>query len=91
MRILGYPAEKISILTTYNGQAQLIRDVFQRRCDTNPLIGMPAKVGGKGEKKTENELKIVKNPNSDDFSGKNSVWSTEIGYVMKIQVFCNFS
>lgn len=44
MRILGYPAEKISILTTYNGQAQLIRDVFQRRCDTNPLIGMPAKV-----------------------------------------------
>ncbi|CAI2352516.1 unnamed protein product [Caenorhabditis sp. 36 PRJEB53466] len=44
MRILGYPAEKISILTTYNGQAQLIRDVCQRRCETNPLIGMPAKV-----------------------------------------------
>ncbi|CAO4382503.1 unnamed protein product [Caenorhabditis nigoni] len=44
MRILGYPAEKISILTTYNGQAQLIRDVCQRRCEANPLIGMPAKV-----------------------------------------------
>ncbi|PIC30442.1 hypothetical protein B9Z55_021682 [Caenorhabditis nigoni] len=44
MRILGYPSEKISILTTYNGQAQLIRDVCQRRCEANPLIGMPAKV-----------------------------------------------
>ncbi|PAV90727.1 hypothetical protein WR25_12656 isoform A [Diploscapter pachys] len=44
MRILGYPAEKISILTTYNGQAQLLRDVFDRRCSNNPLIGPPAKV-----------------------------------------------
>lgn len=59
MRILGYPAEKISIITTYNGQvrllilipylispfeAQLLRDVVQRRCADNPLIGMPHKV-----------------------------------------------
>ncbi|CAL2047573.1 unnamed protein product [Caenorhabditis brenneri] len=44
MRILGYPAEKISILTTYNGQAQLLRDVCQRRCESNPLIGMPGKI-----------------------------------------------
>ncbi|CAB3396590.1 unnamed protein product [Caenorhabditis bovis] len=44
MRILGYPADKISIITTYNGQAQLIRDVVQRRCTSNPLIGPPAKI-----------------------------------------------
>lgn len=44
MRILGYPAEKISIITTYNGQASLIRDVVQTRCAGNPLIGVPHKV-----------------------------------------------
>lgn len=44
MRLLGYPAEKISILTTYNGQKHLIRDVITARCSNNPLIGWPAKV-----------------------------------------------
>lgn len=44
MRLLGYPAEKISILTTYNGQKHLIRDVISARCGNNPLIGWPAKV-----------------------------------------------
>ncbi len=44
MRLCGYPAEKISILTTYNGQKHLIRDVIQQRCATNPLIGRPHKV-----------------------------------------------
>lgn len=44
MRILGYPAEKISIITTYNGQASLLRDVVQTRCAENPLIGVPHKV-----------------------------------------------
>ncbi|PIO69570.1 hypothetical protein TELCIR_08598, partial [Teladorsagia circumcincta] len=47
MRIIGYPADKISIITTYNGQAQLIRDVVERRCANNPLIGVPAKVAAK--------------------------------------------
>ncbi|EMS58960.1 hypothetical protein TRIUR3_19133 [Triticum urartu] len=32
MRLIGYPANKISILTTYNGQKLLIRDVISRRC-----------------------------------------------------------
>jgi intron-binding protein aquarius len=32
MRSIGYPAGKISILTTYNGQKLLIRDVISRRC-----------------------------------------------------------
>ncbi|XP_023248394.1 intron-binding protein aquarius-like [Copidosoma floridanum] len=44
MRLLGYPADKISILTTYNGQKHLIRDVINIRCANNPLIGRPAKV-----------------------------------------------
>jgi len=41
MRLLGYPASKISILTTYAGQRALIRDVLQHRCAKNRLFGMP--------------------------------------------------
>nr|KAG5690022.1 hypothetical protein BaRGS_013372 [Batillaria attramentaria] len=44
MRLIGYPAEKISILTTYNGQKHLIRDVIAQRCANNPFIGKPHKV-----------------------------------------------
>lgn len=44
MRLMGYPAEKISILTTYNGQKHLLRDVVNSRCTENPLIGRPHKV-----------------------------------------------
>lgn len=44
MRLLGYPAHKISILTTYNGQKHLIRDVIKARCSNNPLIGSPHKI-----------------------------------------------
>jgi hypothetical protein len=44
MRLLGYPAEKITILTTYNGQKALIRDVINTRCAVNPWIGEPHKV-----------------------------------------------
>ncbi|KAL4443940.1 hypothetical protein ABPG75_011677 [Micractinium tetrahymenae] len=44
MRLLGYPAHKISILTTYNGQKALLRDVFERRCAQHPAFGRPAKV-----------------------------------------------
>jgi len=44
MRLLGYPAEKISILTTYNGQMHLIKDVVQQRCAWNPFFGTPGKI-----------------------------------------------
>ncbi|SPP83641.1 RNA helicase aquarius [Drosophila guanche] len=44
MRLLGYPAEKVSILTTYNGQKHLIRDIIGARCGNNPLIGWPHKI-----------------------------------------------
>lgn len=41
MRLLGYPAYKISILTTYNGQKALINDILNQRCRNNSLFGMP--------------------------------------------------
>ena len=44
MRLLGYPANKISILSTYNGQKHLIRDVMERRCGSNPMFGRPARI-----------------------------------------------
>jgi intron-binding protein aquarius len=43
MRLIGYPAEKISILATYNGQKQLIQDIIAKRC-RNPIFGRPASV-----------------------------------------------
>ena len=44
MRLIGYPADRISILTTYNGQKSLLRDVVNARCANNPLIGRPHKI-----------------------------------------------
>lgn len=44
MRLLGYPADKITILTTYNGQKQKIREVLKERCGANPFIGEPNKI-----------------------------------------------
>ncbi|KAK2786907.1 hypothetical protein FQN51_003462 [Onygenales sp. PD_10] len=41
MRLLGYPASKISILTTYAGQKALIKDVLNHRCAKNSLFGLP--------------------------------------------------
>lgn len=39
-----YPANKISIITSYNGQKHLIRDVVQQRCVGHPLFGAPHKI-----------------------------------------------
>lgn len=44
MRLLGYPARSISVLTTYNGQRALLADVIERRCAGHPLFGRPAAV-----------------------------------------------
>ncbi|XP_077394248.1 RNA helicase aquarius isoform X2 [Festucalex cinctus] len=44
MRLLGYPSDRISILTTYNGQKHLIRDVINQRCAGNHFFGQPNKV-----------------------------------------------
>lgn len=41
MRLLGYPASRITILTAYAGQRALIKDVLGHRCAKNRLFGMP--------------------------------------------------
>ena len=43
MRLLGYPAHKISIITSYNGQMNLIRDILAQRCQ-NAIFGYPGTV-----------------------------------------------
>ena len=40
------PAERISMLTTYNGQRALLQDVVERRCSTHPAFGRPHRVSG---------------------------------------------
>jgi intron-binding protein aquarius len=48
MCLLGYPSEKISILTTYNGQRQLIKDILKKRCfsssSSNSIFGKPKQI-----------------------------------------------
>jgi intron-binding protein aquarius len=44
MRLMGYPANKISIITTYNGQKALIQDVIKARCSSDRLFGRPREV-----------------------------------------------
>jgi intron-binding protein aquarius len=44
MRLLGYPAEKITILTTYAGQRALVKDALSHRCARNPVFGLPKAV-----------------------------------------------
>lgn len=44
MVLIGYPPEKISILTTYNGQRGLINDIVSQRCGPDtPLAGVRPK------------------------------------------------
>ena len=38
---MRYPAKRITILTTYNGQKALIEDVLEKRCRWNPIFGLP--------------------------------------------------
>lgn len=44
MRLIGIPSEKVSIITTYNGQKHLIRNIIQYRCENNPLYGCPSRI-----------------------------------------------
>eukprot|EP00879_Flechtneria_rotunda_P011994 GHRR01012527.1.p1 GENE.GHRR01012527.1~~GHRR01012527.1.p1 ORF type:complete len:1484 (+),score=529.45 GHRR01012527.1:151-4602(+) len=69
MRLLGYPANKISILTTYNGQKDLLRDVIEARCARHPVIGRPHKVG-------HQQLNVVGYPDPVHMcgSGNKEIW-----------------
>ncbi|KAJ2161970.1 hypothetical protein GGF46_001066 [Coemansia sp. RSA 552] len=40
LRLLGYAKERIAILTTYNGQRALLRDVLEHRCSKS-YLGIP--------------------------------------------------
>ena len=44
MRLVGYASSSIAILTTYNGQKALIRDILRRRCAPYAVFGEPLKV-----------------------------------------------
>jgi intron-binding protein aquarius len=48
MCLLGYPSEKVSILTTYNGQRQLIKDILKKRCfsssSSHSIFGKPKQI-----------------------------------------------
>ena len=44
MRLQGVPASSISIITTYNGQKDLLRDVVAQRCSWSSTYGSPAKI-----------------------------------------------
>ena len=39
MVLIGYPPEKISILTTYNGQKDLLNDIISQRCGVDTPLG----------------------------------------------------
>jgi intron-binding protein aquarius len=41
LRLLGYPAQSITLLTTYNGQKQLLHDIVNARC---AKLGKPGKI-----------------------------------------------
>jgi intron-binding protein aquarius len=44
MLLIGYPPNKISILTTYNGQKELLEDILSQRCGQGtPFVGMRPK------------------------------------------------
>ena len=44
MVLIGYPSHKISILTTYNGQKDLLEDILSQRCgEGTPFAGMRPK------------------------------------------------
>jgi intron-binding protein aquarius len=44
MVLIGYPPDKISILTTYNGQKDLLEDILSQRCgEGTPFVGMRPK------------------------------------------------
>ncbi|ORZ33902.1 P-loop containing nucleoside triphosphate hydrolase protein [Catenaria anguillulae PL171] len=38
MCLIGYPADRVVILTTYNGQRELILEVLSKRCAYNPSL-----------------------------------------------------
>lgn len=42
--LIGYNPKNISILTTYNGQKMLIKDIINRKCSWHSLFKSPYKI-----------------------------------------------
>lgn len=44
LRLCGYPSDRITILTPYQGQRDLLRSLLRERCEKNSLYGMPQRI-----------------------------------------------
>lgn len=44
MRLLGYPNDLVSIITSTSGQKELIKDIINKRCGWNKYFGVPGVV-----------------------------------------------
>jgi intron-binding protein aquarius len=44
MCLIGYDQNNITILTTYNGQKELIKDIIKQKCSQNPIFKSPKKI-----------------------------------------------
>lgn len=44
MCLIGYNPNNITILTTYNGQKALLKDIFKQKCSWNPLFNSLTKI-----------------------------------------------
>ena len=44
MCLKGYDPDKITILTTYNGQKYLIRDIIHQKCSWSSIFKKPSKI-----------------------------------------------
>ena len=75
LRLLGYPAEKITLLAAYNGQKELINDVIKQRCGWHPLFGQPGTVS------TIDQYQTLQN----DFVILSLVRTSELGHLRDIR------
>ncbi|KAJ8912549.1 hypothetical protein NQ315_006620 [Exocentrus adspersus] len=85
MRLIGYPANKITILTTYNGQKHLIRDVINTRCANNPLIGRPHKLTSR-----PTQLHVILNETHPTVRKNSEKSSTEATVIQDVVQMANF-
>ena len=44
LRLCGYSSQQIAIITSYNGQRELIAKQMRESCKNNPVFGMPSKI-----------------------------------------------
>jgi intron-binding protein aquarius len=77
MCLIGYDSNKISILTTYNGQKELIKEIFAKKCGWDKLFSNIGKIS------TVDKYQGQQN----DFIILSLVRSKKIGYLRDIRRF----